>query len=43
VVLFTLHFPLAVNVTGSPDEAVALIWKGGSPTVLSSSGAKLIV
>ena len=38
-----LHCPLAVNVTFSPDEAVAPIWKGASPTVLFGSGAKLIV
>src|SRR6266508_3676909 len=43
IVPLTLHFPLAVNVTGKPDEVLALTLKAGSPTVLSGSAAKLIV
>jgi len=35
--------PLAVNVTGKPDEALAPTLKGESPTVLFERGAKLIV
>ena len=33
----TVQFPLAVNVTANPDEAVALTVKGGSVTILFGS------
>jgi hypothetical protein len=43
LVLLMLHCPLAVNVTCRPDEAAALMLKGGSPALLFGSGAKLSV
>src|SRR6266851_3826010 len=38
----TEHGPEAENETDSPDVAVAVIAKGGSPKILSASGAKLM-
>ena len=38
-----VHPPLAVNATGKPDDAVALMVKGGSPRRLFGSVPKLIV
>ena len=35
--------PDVVSVTGSPEEAVALTWKSGSPTCLFGSGPNEIV
>ena len=38
-----VHWPLAVKVTGSPEEAVAATLKGNSLMLLSGSGSKVIV
>ena len=43
VVPASVQAPLALNVTGRPDEAVALMVKGGSPKRLFGSAPKLIV
>src|SRR5918992_125294 len=38
----TVHLPLAVKLTGKPDDADALSAKSGSPKVLLPSSAKVI-
>jgi hypothetical protein len=39
----TVQLPLAPNVTGRPDEALALTVKSGSPNVLLGSDPKVMV
>ena len=39
----TVQLPAAANVTGSPDDAVALTVKSASPKVLSGRAANVIV
>ena len=43
VLLVSVQLPLALNVTGRPDEAVALTVKGGSPYCLLPNGPNVIV
>ncbi len=43
VLPLTVQLPLALKLTGSPDEAVALTVKGGLPKVLLAKAPKLIV
>ncbi len=38
-----MQLPVAVKLTGNPEEAVALILKSGSPNVLFASGPNVIV
>src|SRR5438045_247963 len=41
--LVTVQLPLAIKLTGNPEEAVALILKSGSTNVLFASGPNVIV
>ena len=43
VVPLTVQLPLAVKLTGRPEEAVALTVKSGSPKVLFARGPNVIV
>ena len=41
--LVTVHCPLALKLTGKPEDAVALTGKSGSPNVLFAKGPNVIV
>ena len=43
IAVATEQLPVAENVTGSPEDAVALIAKGGSPKILFGRAPKSIV
>ena len=41
--LVTVHCPLALKLTGNPEDAVALTGKSGSPKVRGAKGPNVIV
>ena len=43
VLPLTVQLPVALKLTASPDDAVALTVKSASPNVLSASAANVIV
>ena len=41
--LVTVHCPLALKLTGNPEDAVALTLKSASPNVLGGNAPNVIV
>ena len=41
--LVTVHWPVALKLTGKPDDAVALTGKSESPNVLFANAPNVIV
>src|SRR6266704_2422272 len=41
--LVTVHWPLALKLTGNPEDADALTPKSGSPNVLGANGPNVMV